>query len=720
MKRIKEFRWGNLKNLRQSKYFVILVVGVIGVATLLVSSASTFSIALNVENGVLSGCVEPIADSSATGSGNNVVRFGTGSKCTTPPQPPVSGEYGAQLPINYNLSSLTGSIKYVAPNGNDSGSGNVDSPYLTLGKAIGAVSSGGTVVMRGGVYRGNVNVGVSKTVKIIAYPGEIPELRGSVAVPSSTASNSGWNTEGNYKWRSYNPRPVTGGSGFDFPNSNMGLAGDYSARYPDQAWIGNDSLDQVTNKGDLGDGKFWVDRSNKRLYLTANDASKSNIESSRSAPSSGDRDRAIQIKSPNVRVEGIKVARYSNTADDYGVVIVDSGSHGTVLKNIVITDSALLTLTVNIADSVVVENATFTRSNWMGVSAVQTDNLTLKSVKITDMNYLREFTVDPQTGGMKASKTRRTKVDNSYIANNYSPGLWYDDSNTDAVIANSYILDNEGNGVFWEIADGLLMVNNFIRQKSKKAAFADAGSSGVKMINNTIIGGTNPVAIYTDGRSAPKCASSLYPYSACVGEVWSSNRLSELNPNPPPELLARKDGGGATRFGRRQSLDWMPRIDIMINNVMAYPNTSGDSPYICAKTPLCFMLSHSSGAKAPIETILHKANKPWSGIPETVMNGNVYATNESGKTLIYIREGAIKYTDLGVFRNTMASSPVSIGGVEANGLQGTEYVNTNGSPTQKLIDRYSNAVPVPTDSSINTYIPAGTKRYGTTLDTTKY
>ena len=96
MKRIKEFRWGNLKNLRQSKYFVILVVGVIGVATLLVSSASTFSIALNVENGVLSGCVESIADSSATGSGNNVVRFGTGSKCTTPPQPPVSGEYGAQ------------------------------------------------------------------------------------------------------------------------------------------------------------------------------------------------------------------------------------------------------------------------------------------------------------------------------------------------------------------------------------------------------------------------------------------------------------------------------------------------------------------------------------------------------------------------------------------------------------------------------------------------
>ena len=718
MKRIKEFRWGNLKNLRQSKYFVILVVGVIGVATLLVSSASTFSIALNVENGVLSGCVESIADSSATGSGNNVVRFGTGSKCTTPPQPPVSGEYGAQLPINYNLSSLTGSIKYVAPNGNDSGSGNVDSPYLTLGKAIDAVSSGGTVVMRGGVYRGNVNVGVTKIVKIIAYPGEIPELRGSVAVPSSTASNSGWNTEGNYRWRSYNPQPVTDGSGLLFKTSNQGLDGDYSGKYPDQAWIGNDSLDQVTNKSALTDGKFWVDSSNKRLYLTASDASKPNIETSRSALGSKDLDRVIQIKSPNVRVEGIKVARYSNTAEAYGVVTVDSGSHGTVLKNISITDSSFITLTVNSADSVVVENATLTRSNWMGVSAVQTDSLTLKSVKITDMNYLHEFTVDPQTGGMKASKTRKTKVVDSYIANNWSPGVWYDDSNTDAVIANSYILDNQGNGVFWEIADGLLMVNNFIRQKSQKAAFSVAGSSGVKMINNTFIGGTNPVAIYTDSRSAPKCASSLYPRSACVGAVWPSNRISELNPNPPPELLARKDDGPVTRFGRRQSLDWMPRIDLMINNVMAYPNTSGDGPYICAKTPLCFTLAHGS-ATAPIETILHKANKPWSGIPETIMNGNVYATNESGKTLIYIREGT-KYTDLSVFRNAMASAPVSIGGMEANGLQGTEYVNTNGSPTQKLIDRYSNAVAVPSDSSINQYISAGTKRYGTSLDVSKY
>lgn len=101
------------------------------------------------------------------------------------------------------------------------------------------------------------------------------------------------------------------------------------------------------------------------------------------------------------------------------------------------------------------------------------------------------------------------------------------------------------------------------------------------------------------------------------------------------------------------------------------------------------------------------------------MNGNVYATNESGKTLIYIREGT-KYTDLSVFRNAMASAPVSIGGMEANGLQGTEYVNTNGSPTQKLIDRYSNAVAVPSDSSINQYISAGTKRYGTSLDVSKY
>ncbi|MFO0920461.1 MAG: right-handed parallel beta-helix repeat-containing protein [Candidatus Saccharimonadales bacterium] len=700
---------------KSTPMFVILIVAVLGLLTVLISRAATPNVAVELENSNLTGCAEKVTDSGASGSStNNAIRFGTGSSCGSS----SSGVYGAQLPINYNLSSLTGSIKYVAPNGNDGGSGNVDSPYLTLSKAISAVSTGGTIVMRGGIYRGNVNVGVTKTVKIVAYPGEIPELRGSVTVPSSSASNSGWNTEGNYKWRSYNPRPVTGGSGFDFPNSNMGLAGDYSARYPDQAWIGDSSLDQVTNKSALTDGKFWADSSNKRLYLTASDASKPNIEISRSAPSSSDRDRAIQIKSPNVRMEGIKVARYSNTADDYGVVIVDSGSHGTVLKNVMITDSALLTLTVNIADSVVVENSTFTRSNWMGVSAVQTDSLTLKAVKITDMNYLQEFTVDPQTGGMKASKTRKTKVIDSYIANNYSPGLWYDDSNTDAVIASSYILDNEGNGVFWEIADGLLLANNFIRQKSKKAAFADAGSSGVKMINNTIIGGTNPVAIYTDGRSAPKCASSLYPYSACVGDVWSSNRLSELNPNPPPELLARQDGGSATRFGRRPSLDWMPRIDMMINNVMAYPNTT--ETYICPKVPLCFMLSHGSGAKAPIETILHKANKPWSGIPETVMNGNVYATNESGKTLIYIREGGVKYTDLGAFRNTMAASPVSINGIEANGLQGAEYVNTNGSPTQKLIDRYSNAVPVPSDSGINSYIPAGTRRYGTTLDTTKY
>lgn len=714
MKRIKKTTKAILNNKKLKKYinpkFIIIgAISVVGVITLLMSSAATPSLSLEPESGQLAGCAK--IESSAQAANQKAVKFG----CDTPPS--TNSVYGAQLPIQWDIKTLSGSVKYVAPNGNDGGSGNIDSPYSSLNKALSSVSSGGTIVMRGGVYRGQTNVGVSKTVRIIAYPGEIPELRGSTALPSAS-SGGGWNSEGNYKWRSYTPRPVKDGSGIPFSSGMQNLAGDGVGRYPDQVWIGDTSSKQVINKSELSDGKFWADRSNNRLYLTANDANKSNIESSRSSSGSSDVDRAIRITSPNVRIEGIKITRYSNNANDYGVLLADIGSSNFVAKNVYITDSAYISVTVNQVDNVTAENVTVTRSNWMGFSPVQTDNFTLKNSKVSDMNYASEFTADPQSGAIKASKTRHTRVIGSLIANNKSHGLWYDDSNTDAEIINSAIVDNTASGVFWEISDGILVANSYFRSKGSREPFSAAGSSGIKLINNTMVGGANPIAVYTDGRSAPNCPIATYPFSACLGGkggVWSSNRLSEPNPNPPPEFLPRGDEVGQTRFGRRKSLDWMPRIDLMINNIAAYPTTSR----ICGGiAPLCITTSHGSGANAPIQTVLHKANSPWPGLPQTLVNGNVYATNQSNKALIYIH--GTKYTDLTTFRNTMAGSPVGIGGMETNGLQGTEYVNQNGTPTQKLIDKYSNAVPVPTDSTLNQYIPAGTKRYGTSIDISKF
>lgn len=63
------------KHPRRAKTIPIALVAIIGIATLLVSQAATFSIGLEAESGTRSGSVNPIAD--ATASGGTAVQFGT-------------------------------------------------------------------------------------------------------------------------------------------------------------------------------------------------------------------------------------------------------------------------------------------------------------------------------------------------------------------------------------------------------------------------------------------------------------------------------------------------------------------------------------------------------------------------------------------------------------------------------------------------------------------
>lgn len=687
------------------------MAGLMGVYFTFSSRAAVPTVSVEAEGHTLAGCMKTVADTSA--AGGSAVTFG---ECGEGAQSP-----GASLPISYNLASLTGTVRYAAPDGSSSASSCPVGAPCSLPRAVALSANNDTIVMRGGTYRGVVNLGITRSgLRIIAYPGETPTVNGAIAVASSGTSDSGWNTDGSERWRAYNPRPVTAGSGIDFPSSNQNLAGDGVGRYPDQVWIAGEPLKQVLNRNQLQNGRFWVDRTNSRLYLTATDAAKSNIETSRPSPtgSSNDRDRALHVNASNVRIEGIRVIRYSNSANDYGVIVADSGAHGFSMKNVVVADVAYITVTINMADNVVMEHVTLERSNWMGFSAYQTDNLLLKAVRITQMNHAGEFTPDPQSGALKAGRTKGIKVLDSYVANNNSHGLWWDESNVGGVVANNVIVDNATSGVFYEISDDLLLINNYVRSTSNREPVLMAGSSGLKIVNNTIIGGANPLGIYTDDRSQPNCSNSTYPLSACGNgntSVLTGNRLSEPNPSPPPEFLPRADGIGHSRsgFARQPTMDWMPRVDLMINNIIAYPTANR----FCGITAVCITTSHTSGASAPINTIFHQANSPWPGIPRTQVNGNVYATNNSNGWLI--RAGNTSYTALGTFRDAMASQ-ANISGMEANGLAGTQYVQSNGSPTAALAAQHSNAVAVPSNGLINQYLPAGTRHYGVTFDINGY
>ena len=649
----------------------VMMFSGLGLLTLRLSRAATPYVSLEPENGSIQGCISSVDDSNA--SGKKAIMFGCESVSST--------GAGAKLPIQYDINKLTGTIRYVATTGTDSNPGTKTAPFATLAMAAKVSNANDTIVVRGGIYRGQANVSLDDSgLKVIAYPGETPVFNGATDV---TGAN-GWTQEGVYSYRSYSPRPVTNGGGVNFSSSNTNLVDDGVGRYPDQAWIGDKGLKQVMNKSSLSEGEFFVDRSNNRLYMMASDTKRQGIEISRSAKSASERDRMLTINGKNITVEGLKIIRYSASAGDYGGILVAGGASGSKITNVELSDfpyEGIHYATGNVNS--VTSHVTINRVGWQSINTDRTDNYLLDYAKITHTDPFDEFTSSPASGAIKTSRNRNTKITNGLFTNNNSHGIWFDQSNINSVVANNTLIDNIGASVFFEISDGFIMANNYVRAKGSAQAVKLAGSSGISLVNNTIIGGVDPIGVYTDARSIPGCST---------------------RPSSNPCQLASEV---QTYFPVPSTMDWMPRIDLMINNIVAYPSGST----FCGGTePVCIMTYHgSTGASYPIEKIIHKAD-PSRGIPQTVMNGNVYV-NGSG-AIIRVSQPVASYSNVSSWTSAMAKSPVGITGIDSLSKFGNEWVQPDGTPTAALKAVHNQAIAVPSNSLLNQYVPAGNRHYG--------
>lgn len=662
-----------LPNRQLAAIAAIVAFGVIGTLLLTSSHATTPTANFETENGTVAGCATKVADSTA--SGGQAVKF---SGCNTGSTGAPSANAGASLPISYNLSSLTGTVVYVATNGSDSNSGSVSSPYATLSKAISAAPSGGTIVIRGGTYRGQANLSISKTLKIIAYPGETPVFNGAAAV----SSTSGWTASGSLSYRSYTPMPVTDGSGISFTtckNQSSSCMG----KYPDQVWVGSTEYRQVGSQSAVVSGTFWVDSTNNRLYMLSSDVSKGNIEVSSQR-------KFATVAAPNVTLEGFEIIRYSNSASDYGVISFNGLADNSLMEEMYISDSAFIALNyapsgTNLNENSTIKDSTVQYSNWMGISVLATNNFTADHDDISHMNQFSEFITAPQTGSIKTSRTWYTTVKNSKIMDDpSSQGLWFDQSNYDVVVAGNDIENIGGTAVFFEISDFVYAINNYIKVSGGAVALKSPGTSHDYFVNNTIIGGV-PVIVPTDSRSIAGCSTNT------TSPCGISSDVDQYHTH-----LA--------------TMTWIPSIDLMLNNIVAYPTTSST----CNPTiPFCINQLNSS-AKVPLNEIIHPAD-PTNNVPQTFIDGNVYANGSGSAISIKNTSGtATNYANGGAFATAMAGSPVSISGFEVHSYTGNQYVNSDGSPTSTLSALFGNAAPIPTNATINPYLSAGTRHYGVT------
>ena len=141
--------------------------------------------------------VAPLVNGSATTSSSTKVT-------TTSAAPTTSATTTATSSVSAPVSSIpvpdtnypipSGAI-YVSPDGSDKNPGSATAPIATVQHALDIAASGGTVVLRAGVYRQSARTGQSVTIQ--AYPHEQVWLNGADEIPTSawTSDSAGtWST----------------------------------------------------------------------------------------------------------------------------------------------------------------------------------------------------------------------------------------------------------------------------------------------------------------------------------------------------------------------------------------------------------------------------------------------------------------------------------------------------------------------------------------------
>lgn len=730
---------------------VALSFASVGVFILAGSRAATPTSSSEAESGLLSGA-SVVSDASA--SGGSAITF---------------GGIGAQLPINYNLASITGAKLYVSPTGNDtSGNGSVGSPYKTVKKAItSAATSPTTVLVAGGTYdldaEGNTYVDWSKagyTLTIKALPGETPIFDGSIASPTTSTTENGVGSGGsNLKYVAYNT--VIAGVGAGLTPSNLpaatfsgtaptGMAAKegwlcvnganytsptltptsgnpsgcatgspyvMTALYPDQAWYNGAHLYQVLQKDKVTPASFYVERTQATdgsstatsLYVDSSlDLTKLRVSGNK---------YDVRIGNPNVTLEGMKFTHNSPGTGTAGfdTLYLTSTADNTVLRDIVLEENSSIGIGASGAFSdplsnVTVERITSINNGWQGMGALYNNSLAIKNSIFSNNNLDGEYNTAPASGGIKFSRNYQTTITNSWFNNNVGPGMWFDQENYDTTAVGNRFIDNTASGFFYEISEKLLFANNYVSSTHSDNAFRASGSGGVKIINNTLVGGGAAISFYTDNRSkmydsnsdgTPDrwCAENDYRYggtfvSGCGGLSSDLNKLH----------LGAYGGTNDT-----PGMDWLPQADMIINNIMTDQTTAEDhSNCTFDALNVCFISFNGTILINPQDILT-------SG---TIVNGNIYQVNDPAKRFFYMRLGSGQTCPLDAF--TLPALQTTLAGAscynnpnaETNGKYSSshEYANPDGTPTATL--NHSEAMLTPTDAAINVYIPAGTRHYG--------
>ena len=457
--------------------------------------------------------------------------------------------------VDTNYAVPSANVAWMAPDGSDAtGNGSQASPYASFKRALQAVSDGGTVVAKTGIYREPHFHVTKNNITFQAAPHAEVWLKGSDVVGSSAWTKEGglWKSTGDY---------------FNFchvctENKNPSKEG--MAAYPEQVFINDEPLTQVASKAEVRAGTFYVEDNTPTTLKVANDNTKGyNVGAQDqityylgSDPTAGtteisQRHRAFSVGSTvtGFAMKAINVAQYAPLQswkwdyqpanDQPGTSMVVVNGKNSLVQDSIFTQSAAVGFNTdgesgritnntfvgngangsgaNRAHGTIYEGNTFSNNNTAGFltnGSVCIEACTVSDVKVT---HIENFTFRNNIIDYSNSAAATANADS---VRNGTPGFWCDEGCINTKVVGNFFT-NAGTAIVDEVSHGTIIASNII--EGSGAGISVSGSSDVKLYNNTISRTNRPIMLNEDDRT-DGCNARNASGDCIAPEGWSQQK----------------------------------------------------------------------------------------------------------------------------------------------------------------------------------------------------
>jgi len=366
--------------------------------------------------------------------------------------------------------------------------------------------SGTTFVFEPGVYRGFQVVPKSGTT-FIGQPGAI--LSGSRILSHWSASGGLWRHGGQTQSGSQKGECASGNA----------------CRYPEDIYVNDTLLRQVTSKSAVAADTFFFDYSADTVWIGQSPASK--------LVEIGYVSNAFSGGGSNITIDGLVIEKYANPAQSGAIQMKygDTLSSGWTVRNTEVRwnhgTGIKMGTNSTIVGNFIHSNGQLGIGSGAGTSQPRGTNNLVENNEIS-YNTTIPFSSGFEVGGTKFARDKDLLVRGNYVHNNTGPGLWCDVECIDAVFEDNIIANNKRSGIFFEISYGVVIRDNLIvgngadGQWLYGAGIVIAHSRNAEVYGNTVAGNDAGIVGIQQNRGS----GSLGPYEVRNLKVYDNTIVS--------------------------------------------------------------------------------------------------------------------------------------------------------------------------------------------------